>query len=104
MDMDNQAPPWVGQLLTAIEGLTQAVKQQGVVIPVDVDLWDVKHITAFLKFSENYVRTRVCVQPGFPSAIRITGGHPRWRARDVIEWAEQCNLRKPGRPRTNHKR
>lgn len=62
-------------------------------IPVDVALWSTADCAAYLRISESSFQQRVACLPGFPQAIRLpraTGhtGHPRWKAREVIEWAE----------------
>lgn len=62
-------------------------------IPVDIDLWDVSTIAAFLKRSDSNVRERICPLPDFPKAIRLPSqggrGHPLWKAIEVIQWAER---------------
>lgn len=63
-------------------------------IPLSVDLWSSKEIAAYLKKSEREVIERVVVVPGFPQAIRLptlrgSKSHPRWKAIEVIEWAER---------------
>lgn len=62
-------------------------------IPVDIDLWDVSTIAAFLKRSDSNVRERICPLPDFPKAIRLPSqngrGHPLWKASEVIAWAER---------------
>lgn len=62
-------------------------------IPIDVALWSVADCAAYLRISESSFYQRVACMPGFPQAIRIprldgSRGHPRWKAREVIEWAE----------------
>lgn len=70
-------------------------------IPIDVDLWDAEMIASFLKVSTYQVQTRIVPLPGFPAAIRINNGHPRWKAKEVIDWAYQQTAMsgKAGRPR-----
>lgn len=70
-------------------------------IPIDVDLWDAEMIASFLKVSTYQVQTRIAPLAGFPQAIRINNGHPRWKAKEVIEWAYQQTAtgNRPGRPR-----
>lgn len=62
-------------------------------VPIDVDLWGAAEIARYLKCARNKVAQRFCSLPDFPRPIRLPnaeGGraHPRWRARDVIAWAE----------------
>lgn len=61
-------------------------------IPIEVDLWDAAHIAAYLKRSHSTVRDKILPLPGFPRPIRIQTangtGHPLYKAREVIQWAE----------------
>lgn len=74
------------------EAITKIAELQSPHIPVTVDLWDSKHIGAYLKVSARQVTERYACKPDFPKAIRIPSagnrGHPRWRAREIIKWAE----------------
>lgn len=68
-------------------------------IPIDVALWSAADCAAYLRISESSFYQRVAPLPGFPQAIRIPRadghkGHPRWKAREVIEWAEQYQERR----------
>lgn len=61
-------------------------------IPVDIDLWDIAMIAAYLKRSDAVVRERMACLPDFPKAIRLPStkaarGQALYRARDIIEWA-----------------
>jgi hypothetical protein len=60
-------------------------------IPLEVDLWDISTIAAYLKRSEAQVRERMACLPDFPKAIRLpssTGsrGQALYRAKDVLDW------------------
>lgn len=61
-------------------------------IPIEVDLWDASHIAAYLKRSHSTVRDKILPLPSFPRPIRIQTangtGHPLYKAREVIQWAE----------------
>jgi predicted DNA-binding transcriptional regulator AlpA len=63
-------------------------------IPLDVALWSAAEVAAYLCVSVAQVRERYACRPDFPRPIRlpVTGssgqGHPRWKASEVIEWAE----------------
>jgi len=62
-------------------------------IPLAVDLWSVSEIADYLKCSERYVLDNYAARTDFPSAVRLPGkgtrrGHPRYRAAEVIKWAE----------------
>ena len=79
------------ELLTKLADLLG--KQLRPTLPVDIDLWDVSTIALFLKRSDSAVRERICPLPDFPKAIRLPSqggrGHPLWKAKEVIEWAEK---------------
>ncbi|SDO94691.1 hypothetical protein SAMN04488595_103177 [Ralstonia sp. 25mfcol4.1] len=78
-------------------------------LPVSVALWDVDRIAEFLVRSPKVVRERIVTLPDFPKAIRIpsvqSGGGapakalPRWRASEVVAWAESYKDQPRGRPR-----
>lgn len=62
-------------------------------LPVEIDLWDVKTIAAYLKRDTAVVRERIVCLPSFPAAIRLPNikgqrMHPLWKASEVIAWAE----------------
>lgn len=67
-------------------------------VPLSVDLWDAKLVAAYLKVSPKHVLERYSPRPDFPRAIRLPAasgkGHPRWKALEVIEWAEKHQDRK----------
>lgn len=66
-------------------------------IPIDVDLWDIAMIGAYLKRDSQVVRERIVCQESFPKAIRIPTksengqparkGQPLYKAKEVIAWA-----------------
>lgn len=63
-------------------------------MPVEITLWDSADCALFMRVSLNHFRQYIAPQPGFPHAIRIPKsdgktGQPRWKAREVIEWADQ---------------
>lgn len=74
-------------------------------IPLSVDLWDSATIGQFLKVSAKQVTDRYAPLPDFPKAIRLPApgsgkGHPRWKAVEIIEWAERyLDGNGKGRPR-----
>lgn len=77
------------ELLTKLlERLTKPVPPP---LPVAVDLWDTKHIGAYLKRSLDTVRDDIVCLPSFPKPIRLpTPGRAQalYKAREVIAWAE----------------
>lgn len=78
-------------------------------LPVSVTLWDVERIAEYLVRSPKVVRERVVTLPGFPKPIRIPSVQsgkdelakalPRWKAAEVIAWAESYREQPAGRPR-----
>jgi len=70
-------------------------------IPLSVDLWDAKHAASYFKCSASNFLERYAPLPGFPRPVRLPsqterGKHPRWKARDVINWAESHQEPEPG--------
>jgi len=62
-------------------------------IPLDVALWGADEIAAYLCVSRRQAAEKVVALPGFPQPIRLPvlrggKGHPRWKAVEVIAWAE----------------
>ncbi|APZ42647.1 hypothetical protein [Acidihalobacter ferrooxydans] len=82
-----------------ISDLLEALDRLSPRIPVQIDLWSVREIAAYLKRSDAVVRDRIVAIPDFPPAIRlptasgIGRGQPLWKARDVIAWAENYQER-----------
>lgn len=76
-------------------------------IPIEIALWDVSDIGAYLKRSPQTVRERIVCLPDFPKPIRtpalregkVTRGHPAWKAMEVIKWTESHREQPQGRPR-----
>lgn len=71
--------------------LERLTKPSIAALPVSVDLWDTKHISAYLKRSLDTVRDDIVCLPTFPRPIRLpTPGRAQalYKARDVIAWAE----------------
>ena len=76
--------------MSEIEQLIKLIQPQ---IPITVDLWDAKMVGAYLKVSPRQVTERYALLNGFPPAIRLPSqngrGHPRWKALEIIAWAEK---------------
>lgn len=63
-------------------------------IPLDVALWNPSDVAAYLCCSESQVLERYACRLDFPRAIRLPveskgRGRPKWKACEVIEWAER---------------
>jgi hypothetical protein len=75
-----------------IDLLAAAVaKQVRPAIPIEIALWDIATIAAYLNRGESQVRERMACLPDFPKAIRLpsasaTRGHALYKAKEVIAW------------------
>ena len=63
-------------------------------IPLSVDLWGPDEIAAYLKMARRTVSEKITKLPGFPQSIYLPSGgpgrgHPRWKAKEVIEWVQK---------------
>jgi len=81
--------------ITLIDQLAAAVAARiSPAIPLDIDLWSAAEIAAWLKVGTDQVLERYAPLPDFPKAIRLPTpdggrGRPRWKAAEVIAWAEK---------------
>lgn len=60
-------------------------------LPLSVQLWDTKHIGAYLKRSTDNVRKEIVCLPSFPRPVRLPvhgKAQALYKAREVIRWAE----------------
>lgn len=79
---------------TLIDRISHAIAERiAPAVPIDIALWDAETISAYLKVGKSQVLERYAPLPDFPKAIRLpsTGGrgHPRWKAAEIIGWAEK---------------
>lgn len=78
-----------------IDLLAAAVaKQVRPAIPLEIALWDIATIAAYLQRGESQVRERMACLPDFPKAIRLPApsggrGHALYKAKEVIAWASR---------------
>lgn len=59
---------------------------------LDAALWDADDVAAYLRVERRYVLERLAIRPDWPAPIRLTDGPKggaRWRAREVIHWAQK---------------
>lgn len=68
-------------------------------IPLDVALWDGAQVAAYLRVSVRQAKERITLLPTFPAPIRLPGAGRsaiarRWKAQDVIDWAERQRERR----------
>lgn len=73
-------------------------KPAAVPMPVAIDLWDTRHIAAYLKRSVDTVRDDIITLPSFPRPIRLpmrgtVRAQALYKAREVIAWAERHTSR-----------
>mgnify|MGYP003655980047 CR=1 FL=1 len=61
-------------------------------VPINLKLWDIKSIGAYLNKSPAHVREKFASLPSFPKAIRLPSAardaHALYKASEVITWAE----------------
>jgi len=66
-------------------------------IPISAKWLDAAGVGAILGHTATQIRERYSTQPGFPVPLRIKyrdkdgterSGHPRWKASEILEWAE----------------
>ena len=74
--------------------LAQLSKPVPAPLPVAIDLWDTRHIAAYLKRSIDTVRDDIVTLPSFPRPIRLpvrgaVRAQALYKAREVIAWAER---------------
>lgn len=71
-------------------------------IPGEARLWDAQQIGAYLCVSARHAAERYAIRPDFPRPICLptAGGERttrRWKAAEVIEWAERYREKMPRR-------
>lgn len=76
-----------------IDRIASAVAARIPRVPLDVALWGADEIADYLAVSRRQAAEKVVMLPGFPQPIRLPvlrggKGHPRWKAAEVIAWAE----------------
>lgn len=74
-----------------IGSLADAVAARVGAVPLDIELWTIRHIAAYLHRTEKVTSERIVTLVGFPHAIRLPTkdgrrGNPLWRAAEVVEW------------------
>jgi hypothetical protein len=62
-------------------------------IPLSIDIWTTAEIGAYLKVAPTKVVERFASLPDFPKRFSLPTAegrttHPRWKAKDVVAWAE----------------
>lgn len=75
----------MNDIVAKLDELIAAVKASQ--LPLDAQLWSAEQIGEYLGVSARTVAERYAVHPRFPKARKPGGGHPRWVAAEVIDWA-----------------
>lgn len=72
-------------IIEKLDELIAATRAAGVPLR---DRWlDAAGIGMLLSYPARYVLERLAPRPDFPKPLRE--GHPRWKAAEVLEWAER---------------
>lgn len=87
-------------IIEKLDELIAATKASS--IPVRDRGLDSTGLGALLGKNPRYMLERMACLPGFPEPLRV--GQPRWKAGEVMEWAERCRSQggvtpRRGRPR-----
>lgn len=81
------------QLLKRLDDLVATLKAS--VIPLDMRWLDADGVGALLSYAPRYVLENLSCRPDFPEPLRLDAkGHPRWHAKDIMEWAQSRRDRK----------
>lgn len=75
-----------------LQAILDELRRQRLPVGIDAALWDADDVAAYLRVQRRYVLERLAIRPDWPGAIRLTdSGHggARWRAREVIAWAQR---------------
>lgn len=89
----NDADDVIAQKLDELIAATKAAS-----MPVKERWLDAAGVAALLTLSERYIVERLAPKPSFPRPLRCGGTwHPRWKAAEILAWAEQERSRGTGR-------
>ena len=76
--------------MSAVDHALVEALRQVAQIPTDRRYWSIKTIAAFLEYAEDYVANDLTKREDFPRPAKIGGnGRPRWKAGEVMAWADQ---------------
>lgn len=85
------APIEAGRVEALLKQILAVLARPAGALPVSVDLWDTKHIGAYLKRSTDCVRKKIVCLPSFLRPVRLPvhgKAQALYKAREVIAWAE----------------
>jgi excisionase family DNA binding protein len=71
----------------ALAAIINAIRQ-ATQLPLKDTLWTVSDVAEYLSVSVSTAR-KLTNQPRFPRARQPGGGHSRWVAAEVVEWAKK---------------
>lgn len=63
-------------------------------IPLEHQLWTGDMVAEYLHMKPRTVKEKILVKPAAPRPIKVMGGHPRWKAIEIIKWAESFQDKK----------
>lgn len=96
--MSKQIVERLDTLIETMKDVTAASARHARIAHVDPWL-DAEEVGGILGYAAAQVRERLACKPGFPTPLRIEGGHPRWRASEIEAWALEERERTGGRKR-----
>ncbi len=83
----------MGPIAPTLEDIAEFLRDLQPMVPINIALLDSGDIAHFLRMSRRNIRERITCKPHFPNPIRMPSekgrGHCRWKALDVIHWAEK---------------
>jgi hypothetical protein len=75
-----------------LSAILAELRRQRTPTGLDAALWDADDVAAYLRVERRYVLERLAPRTDWPKAIRLTDGPKggaRWRAREVVAWAQK---------------
>lgn len=79
--------------MTDLETLAATLRTMVPTVPLDRQIWSSRQVAEYLDVSPRQVTERLSNRPDFPRAMRLPTdggkGPLRWKAREVIAWAER---------------
>lgn len=54
-------------------------------VPFELRSLNAIQVAQLLGYSSTYIRDQLSLKPGFPKRVD-SDGHPRWLAKDILEW------------------
>lgn len=74
------------EVVSKLDELIEATRLAS--LPLEARWVDCVGIAAMLSYKPRYVMENIAFRPGFPKPMRVEGGgHPRWLASEIQQWA-----------------